>query len=64
MEKDETKSPYEVYTINEFIVMFKMSRATYYNLKSAGNLPKTLKFMNKILITREAIDNWVKENSK
>lgn len=49
-----------MYTIKEFMAMFKISRQTIYNWMKDGYL-KTVKIGGKVLITQEEVDRLKKE---
>jgi len=55
-----TSSP-DVFTIAEFCAVHHISRTTFYALKKAGQGPRTFKVGRRVLITREAADDWRKK---
>lgn len=50
--------PQEAFTINEFCLAHRISRATYYNIKKAGLGPKEMRLIGCVLISREAAEEW------
>ena len=53
----------KVYTIKQFCEIYKMSRASFYNLKKRGNSPRIIKPFKKCLIAITDADEWL-ENMK
>jgi hypothetical protein len=45
-------------TIDEFCMANRICRATFYNLLKAGKGPRTMKVLNKTLISVEAETDW------
>jgi len=58
-----TASP-DVFTIAEFCAVHHISRTTFYALKETGQGPRTFKVGRRVLITREAADDWRKKLEK
>lgn len=50
-----------LYTTKEFCAISKMSKATFYRLLKNGIAPKIIRLENKILISKEAIKEWIKQ---
>jgi len=48
----------DCYTLDEFRRRHAISRGTYYNLKAIGKAPVEARAMGRILITREAAEDW------
>ena len=46
------------YTISEFCEAHRISRATYYNLKSAGTGPREMAVGTRRIVTFEAAAEW------
>jgi hypothetical protein len=51
----------DAYSIEEFCRRHMISRATYYNLKSAGKGPREGHVLGRVLITKEAALEWRKQ---
>ena len=54
----EEKSKDEFYTVNELVVMLKVSRETIFNYLHSGELQAT-KIGNKIRVNKEALDRFL-----
>jgi hypothetical protein len=48
----------DAYSIEEFCRRHSISRATYYNLKSAGKGPRESHALGRVLITKESAHDW------
>jgi len=48
----------EAYTISEFCVAHRISRATYYNLKKRNEGPDEAHVLGRIIITQESAASW------
>lgn len=48
----------DAYSIEEFCRRHGISRGTYYNMKEAGLGPREKRAMGRVLITREAAQEW------
>ena len=48
----------EAYTIREFCVAHRISRATYYNLKNKNKGPAEAHLLGRVIITRESAAAW------
>lgn len=52
------------FSITEFCKMYGISRATYYNLKNDGNVPKIMTINSHPIMTMAAIQEWEAKNTK
>jgi hypothetical protein len=48
----------DAYSIEEFCRRHSISRATYYNLKTAGKGPRESHALGRVLITKESAHDW------
>lgn len=48
----------QAYSIPEFCESFRISRGTFYNLQKTGQAPRTMKIGTRVLISRDAADEW------
>ncbi|MER8923423.1 helix-turn-helix domain-containing protein [Mesorhizobium sp. M0802] len=55
---------FEAYSIPEFCAAHRISRATFYNLITAGTAPRTMKVGGRVLISKEAATDWRKACEK
>ena len=51
----------EAYSIAEFCHAHRISRATFYNLQTAGKAPRTMKVGGRVLVSKEAAADWRRE---
>ena len=51
----------DAYTINEFCLAHRFSRATYYNLKKENRGPREMHVGTGVRISREAAAEWRRE---
>ena len=51
----------DAYTIAEFCLAHRFSRATFYNLRKSGQGPREMHVGNGIRISREAAEQWRRE---
>ena len=49
----------EIYSLADFIKLVGISRPTFYNLKKRGEAPQFFKMGRKVMITREAYEQWI-----
>ncbi|WP_095087779.1 helix-turn-helix transcriptional regulator [Mesorhizobium sophorae] len=49
---------FEAYSIPEFCVAHRISRATFYNLIKAGVGPRTMHVGGRVLVSKEAGAEW------
>lgn len=52
--------PKEVYNLREFLLAYGMSKGTYFKLLRQGRAPKRMIINKKILMTKDAVKEWVK----
>jgi hypothetical protein len=50
-----------VYTILDFCRAFRLSRTGFYKLRVSGRGPRTMNLGGKVLITKQAATDWVRE---
>jgi predicted DNA-binding transcriptional regulator AlpA len=55
---------FEVYTLKEFLLAHKISRATFYRLIKNNKAPAIIKFDKKILISKKAAEEWREKMTK
>jgi hypothetical protein len=48
----------DAYSIEEFCRRHSISRGTYYNMKADGSGPRETRAMGRVLITKEAAQEW------
>lgn len=48
----------DAYSVQEFCSRHSISRATFYNLATAGTAPKTFKIGTRTLVSKEAAADW------
>jgi Helix-turn-helix domain len=48
------------YTVSEFCEAFRLSRATFYNLRQRGEGPRLLRAGRKILVSTDAAADWIR----
>lgn len=48
----------DAYSIEEFCKRHSISRGTYYNMKEDGTAPKEKRARGRVLITKEAAQDW------
>lgn len=48
----------EAYSILQFCAAHGISRASFYNLVTAGKAPRTMKVGGRVLISKEAAADW------
>ena len=46
------------YSIEQFCALYGISRGSFYNMKANGTGPKDKRAMGRVLITREAAQEW------
>jgi len=51
----------EAYSIPEFCVAHRISRASFYNLLKAGEAPRTMRVGGRVLVSKEAATDWRRE---
>jgi predicted DNA-binding transcriptional regulator AlpA len=51
----------DAFSIPEFCHRNSMSRGTFYNLDKIGKAPRTMRFGQKVLISKEAAADWRRE---
>ena len=51
----------DAYTINEFCLAHRISRATYYNIRKSGYGPREMHVGTGVRISREAAEEWRRE---
>lgn len=51
----------EAYTIEEFCRAHRFSRASYFNLKKAGQAPREMRVGSRVIISAEAAAEWRRE---
>ena len=51
----------EVFTINEFCLAHRISRATFYNLRKSGQGPREMHVGVGVRISKEAAEEWRRE---
>ncbi|MGX9575781.1 hypothetical protein [Mesorhizobium sp. f-mel] len=51
---------FEAYSIPEFCVAHRISRATFYNLLKVGQGPRTMHVRGRVLVSKEAGAEWRK----
>lgn len=47
-----------IFTLNEFLEEYRISRATFFKLRKLKKAPRIIKLKGKILISREAALKW------
>jgi hypothetical protein len=48
----------DAYSIHEFCERHCLSRASFYNLQKIGKAPRVLRVGQKVLVSREAAEQW------
>jgi hypothetical protein len=56
--RPRTKAPGDCLTIVEFCQRNRISRQFYYKLRRRGEGPSEIRLGNKVLIAKEAAENW------
>lgn len=64
--RSEARQPVEaaVYSIPQFCEAHNISRATYYNLRDAGQGPEEAHLLGRVVITHEAAAAWRKARTE
>jgi hypothetical protein len=56
----QSQEPPLAFSVQEFARAYRVSRATLYNLWRAGAGPARMRVRGRVLISREAAENWRK----
>ena len=54
----------DIFTLDEFLEKYKMSRTTFYFLRKKNLAPKIIQISRKIIITKEAALEWQRSMEK